>query len=115
MPPAGYIIQTNGRDAQLKHKHHWPGCWTVLFAIVPLAAKAYPGGSSGGDIVSHRLVFILAFVESVLDHVADRHQADEPLILDDREMARAFVRHFSHGHMDAFILARYDHLGGHVH
>ena len=74
-----------------------------------------PGTSSGRDIFSHRLVFILALGESVLDHVADRHQADEPLIPDDREMARAFVGHFFHGHMDAFILTRCDHLGGHLH
>ena len=53
--------------------------------------------------------------KSVLDHVADRHQPDELLIADDREMARAFIGHFFHGPMDAFILTRCDHLGGHVH
>jgi len=73
-----------------------------------------PGTSSGSDIFSHRLVFIFALAESVLDHVADRHQADELLIADDREMARAFIGHFFHRHMDAFILTRRDHLGSHV-
>jgi hypothetical protein len=53
-----------------------------------------PPGSTGRNIFSHRLVFILAVGELVLDHVADRHQADELFIPDDRKVARTLIVSF---------------------
>jgi hypothetical protein len=46
----------------------------------------------------------MALSELVLDHVADRHQADEPFIPDDRKVARAFIGYFFHDRIDALIL-----------
>jgi len=54
------------------------------------------------------------FGESVFDQVADRYQADEVLMADDREMAKPSIGHFFHGHMNALILTHRDHHGGHT-
>src|SRR2546429_3227028 len=86
-----------------------------VVCIVPRAANAYSGGSSGRDIFSHHFVFIFVLGESVPDQVPDRHQANEPLLADDREMAKPSIGHFFHGYMNELVLTRRDHLGGHVH
>ena len=76
--------------------------------------KLIPGGSSGRDIFSRHFLFIFVLGESVLDQVPDRHQADEPLMADDREMAKPSIGHFFHRHMNALVLTRRDHHGGHT-
>lgn len=79
-----------------------------------LMTAKQPGGSTGRDIFSHGLVFNFARAESVLDHVADRHQADELPMADNREMARALIGHLFHRHIDTFVLTRGDHFSSHV-
>jgi hypothetical protein len=56
-------------------------------------------------------MFIFAFSELVLDQIADRHQAYDPIIAHDREMAKSLISHLFHGQMNAFILTRRDDPG----
>src|ERR1700758_2229960 len=88
---------------------------TVNSTSARLFCPYFRGHSTGRNIFSHRLVFILALGELVFDHVADRHHPDELFIPDNRKVARALIGHFFHSRIDAFILRRCDHVGGHEH
>ena len=64
-------------------------------------------GSSGRDIFA--LCSYSHSASRCLTKSADRHQANDPLMADDREMAKPSIGHFFHGHMNVLVLPRRDH------
>src|ERR1700730_16780209 len=65
-----------------------------------------PAGLCGRDIFAHRPMLVFQLLEPIFDHVADRHDANQSLVENDREMAAAPDGHFSHGQIDGFVLMR---------
>src|SRR6266481_2234908 len=58
-------------------------------------------------------MLVLKLAEPRLDHVAARYDADEPTLLDHRNMAELAARHPLHDFGDRFSLGAGHHLAGH--
>ena len=65
------------------------------------------------NVVAERLGFVLHLHEPVLDHVSDRHDADESLLLNHRDMAEFACRHPLHDGTDSLRLTAGGHLARH--
>jgi len=63
-------------------------------------------GSCGRDIFAQRLMLMFQLLKPIFDHVADRHNSNQSLVDNDREMAAAPNGHFFHGPINAFALLR---------
>src|SRR6516164_8559996 len=65
------------------------------------------------DVIAQRGGFVLHLLQSVLDHVADRHDADNLLLLDHRDVAELAGGHALHDDPDGLRRAAGDDFAGH--
>src|SRR5580658_8771515 len=70
-------------------------------------------GSGGLDIIAQRFLLGLEFPDPPFDYVADRNQADNPAVLDHRQMPEFAQRHHFHDRADGIALLAADHLARH--
>ena len=64
-------------------------------------------------IVAQGCGFLLHFVQAVLNHIADRYDADDLILLYDRNMPELAVGHALHDGAHSLVLTTGDNLAGH--
>src|SRR6202020_1818141 len=61
------------------------------------------------DIFAQRFLLVLVFLHAPFDDIADRNQADDPLAIEDRQVAEFSERHHLHDRADGIgLLAAHD-------
>ncbi len=101
--------------------------YAVVDKVFPMSRK--PATAAGGgvarsasaerpasrrlDVVAQRGRFLLDLLDAVLDHVADRDDADHPLLLDHRHVPELALRHPFHDGADRVGARAGDDLAGH--
>ena len=78
-----------------------------------LGVAAQHAGRSAGDVMFQLVNRVLLFGNHRLDQIADGNHANNPPVLDHRQMPKAFFGHQRHAFIDAQIASRRRHLGGH--